>query len=268
MHAAASKLWDGLDVITTLVELKEVLHLLPDLIQSVKRLYAIEKVLYKRGFISTRDAKRIPHELASLYLQYRFGWEQVFRDAESIWESLNAVASPIFRGTSQTSVGFTKDETFWVGPYINGESEQLAQTTAYNVSCRGIVVALSAIRQARKSAFSNPAIAAWELIPYSWIVDYVYDVGNVIGTLSTLALTEGHKSAVGWHVSIHRQTTVVDTKKGSNLDAYSSSGSAVDFLDYRARIPTPISLKPSLELSLTVRQIANLFALVVQSLTK
>jgi hypothetical protein len=268
LHAAASKMWDGLDVITTLVESREVLRLLPDLIQSAKRLVQIEKSLIQKGFITLRQAKAIPRELSSLYLSYRFGWEQLFRDAESIVEHLNAIHSPLFRGTSGTSNNWSVTDRRWIGPYANGESFEVSEDTAFNVSCRGTVVALSGLRDARKSAFFNPALAAWELIPYSWVIDYVFDIGNTIGAITAQAVTTNMTSAVGWNVSITRQTRIINTNTGSTLDQYAHHGDCIDSIYHRMRIPTPISPKPSLAIKATVQSISNLFALVVQKLTK
>jgi hypothetical protein len=268
LHAAASKMWDGLDIITTLVESREVLRLLPDLVGSAKRLVQIEKSLIQKGFLTLRQAKAIPRELSSLYLSYRFGWEQLFRDFESITDHLNAIHSPLFRGTSGTSNSWSSNDRRWIGPYLNGESYEVSEDTAVNVSCRGTMVALSGLRDARKSAFFNPALAAWELIPYSWVIDYVFDIGNTIGAITSQAMVTKTTSAVGWNVSITRQTRIVNTNTGGTLDQYDHYGDCIDSIYCRLRVPTPISPKPSLAIKATVQSISNLFALIVQKLTR
>jgi hypothetical protein len=265
---AAGKLWDGLDILTTLAELKSTLTLLPQTIKSAKRLWALQKVLAARGFWSLSQAKRVVSEWSGLYLQYRFGWEQLVRDCEDIHKHLKAKEHPVFKGASGESTSFTESVERVIGPYDNGESFTVRETTVFDVSCRGVVYGVSSLRNAKERGFINPLIAGWELIPFSWIVDYVVNIGDTIQAWSSLALLEQHVSAVSWKVSITRQTMIISVDKGGFLAAYTHTGQCTDHLEWKERIPTPVHPKPSLAITTYVGALANILAVILQFITK
>lgn len=169
-----SKVRGGLDLSIMLAEAKTTARM-------IKSLGKLTDFARLRRFGSTKD-------LANGWLQYQYGWKPLMSDIFGIAnESINIVLATIQKVRSRVTLPIEVD--FVKGPY------QVAGLTSVKTSIRGkgkqsctIVLELdvpqSSFDVARWTSL-NPVSIAWELTPYSFVIDWFYDVGSYLRNLES-----------------------------------------------------------------------------------
>lgn len=135
---------------------------------------------------------------SSLWLEIQYGWKPLLSD---IYNSCELLAEGVVarhpicevRGASKEKIitvnplGSRADGGGWVG--IQTE-EYAAMTTVQYTFSDEMATVLS------KTGVSNPALLAWELVPYSFVVDWFLPVGNYLESFTAydgLAFRSGYQ---------------------------------------------------------------------------
>lgn len=150
--------------------------------------------------------------LGGAWLQGYYGWGSLASDAFSLDAALRSkVQEPQYITSSSTTRVSRR-----LGPsQTTGEVQ-----TAYDVS--GLVkvgykatIESEFARNAERWGLINPFTIAWELVPFSFCVDWVIPIGN---TLSSLSADAGLKFVDGY-VSRVADTRVTHTRRNANIYA-------------------------------------------------
>lgn len=251
LQSAASDITSDFDALTFLAELRQVkgmfLSLAP---RMIKQLLA-----------------KPPHKAAAdAWLQWQMGWKPFISDVRSIVDIIhNPKGASRNRKTKRTSV---RDEipinVTKVLP--NGEKHTVTGSSRYSVDIRATVIAdLSAFAN---NAYINPISTAWELIPYSFLVDYFVGIGNWIKANSLVLAGVNYTASVGYSVTLERtlKLTGAPPQHGS-LIQYAVEGRANVYARMKLRVPRTISLgnlPPINEETQSVTRIINMIALALQ----
>lgn len=191
------------------------------------------KKLKKSKYKKARDRNKV---LAETWLEGSFGWKPLISDIEGVHRALHE------RGDYLNRIIYT----------INGRSEHkvethlknLASSGYSNVSFRGSAVEtktafvrylggvkceeLSPERAEQKYwGFDPSAIVptVWELVPYSFLIDYFTNVGKVIDSLSM------RRARLAWGVKTTRRSTTrlfSDGYNNSNRNVYKVLSASCD----------------------------------------
>lgn len=135
--------------------------------------------------------KRLPKgkELANGWLELEFGWKPLVQDVYAAVEAYrNGMAS---RGQLVTALG-SKTGYYKPSPtglslmnrYSNLEANELTprvKSKAYGVVSNPAVLTLNEL------GLANPALLAWQLLPFSFIVDWFLPISQILGTLTNRA---------------------------------------------------------------------------------
>lgn len=153
--------------------------------------------------------------LADGWLQYKYGWkplvdsiygyQELLKDDWEVNRVINARGTQRFDYSKVVSDGQGGEhEYFGYGGY----------TTHYRASVKrpalGELNALGAL---------NPVSVAWEVIPYSFVVDWFVPVGDVLEAYSSIAGLEdisGYTSH--WHQTTHRYKTQNDAQRNGDRE--------------------------------------------------
>lgn len=168
-----------------------------DLVCDAARLIARAALDVKRGRLdsalrtltnaSTRKHKRAPtlqDTFAKRWLALQYGVLPLISDVYGACETLanHMVGRPIrftARGTESTSVSYTGGSSVYdyPSPLLGTEvrSTQIRATTGY--LCE---VTNSTLQSISKMGLDNPALLAWELLPFSFVVDWFFKVGDFL----------------------------------------------------------------------------------------
>lgn len=161
------------------------------------------------------DARKALNAVPGLWLEARFGLRPFIGDLNSIVDIIqntNRMRKMLYSNTAQLPStlaipSWTATATIGTNAYI------LTQTVNYecSISYRG-----SAVGVMQNSGFGfNPIATAWELVPWSFVVDWLLDVGTMISMASNEFLSEGVLSCGGYKISVLEQRTQVITPYSS-----------------------------------------------------
>lgn len=167
-----------------------------DMVANLARsVYSALRSLRKGEFRQLARAFRQPtvsldKDLASKWLQLQYGWKPLMSDiyglSEEIDRKVHDVGVLVYgSATHKMSYTFSQKEfpSASGGPFTG--SARLRYKTRYRYRVDSATAA-----RLKHIGLSNPALTVWELIPYSFVVDWIYDIG---GYLETLDATVGLK---------------------------------------------------------------------------
>jgi hypothetical protein len=131
--------------------------------------------LSKQAFKGMQKMWSKEKSLANIWLEYHFGWENIVKD---IHEATIILTGPIppskVRGVGSHTINekpVNIKGQVEVRSYFGGVS-MMADVTVSNPNLRSLV----------DFGITNPAIWAWELIPFSFVVDWFVNVSQMLGT--------------------------------------------------------------------------------------
>jgi len=186
---ALLKLADG--KATFAVDLAEAKESVDMLAGSVKNV-AQALLDFKRGNYKSIPARfgLTPGELlsgkfaADVWLQFQYGWKPLYKQIASYMElSQEKMDRPLYLHGKSTQVG-SATQTF------EQSFGKIESTGAYRSRVKTHYCAKisdSFLANANRFGVLNPATVVWELVPYSFVVDWFVPVGNYLEALSATA---------------------------------------------------------------------------------
>lgn len=122
---------------------------------------------------------------ASNFLEYHFGWEPLVKD---IYDALEVVSDPLKSFTMERAGASER----FSGPYsINyGSVSQIgyaAESYTVTMGCQINAIRDQYMHSLEQFGLINPAVILWELVPFSFVVDWFGNVGSVLSSLSDYA---------------------------------------------------------------------------------
>lgn len=157
-------------------------------------------------------------DLGNIWLEYHFGWSPLIKD---IYDAIEVVSRPIppdricekgtvkFKGTSTTRSGYELTS-------VQSEALISVKIGAY------IKVVNPNLLLASQLGLVNPAAVAWELVPFSFLVDWFVNVGDVLNSYTDFF---GLELSSSYHTKFSKSTW--RRTKIFSFPGYASAESAV-----------------------------------------
>jgi hypothetical protein len=238
---ALTKAWSNasLDEVQALVMIGESRKTVLSMISMFRRLIKILKSIKK---LDTYALKRevTAKELANRYMELRYAIRPLMYDFNGVVAALKYKASETtnrltFRGHEYFTDEIVEHENVYNGQFSNGESvgERSFDTmkrSAVSFDVRaGVLTQLKTINELHVWGFANPIESAWELVPFSFVIDWFLNVGNTIAAwtpnfgLNTLAswvvteeISEQSYQILGTHSALPAPSETVEPSSHQN----------------------------------------------------
>lgn len=211
----------------------------------------------------------MPKVIADQWLAYHYGWKPLAYDAYGLFELLKERLSPalLVHGRGQSRLSWENNWTRPSGitrypPFRFNETTKLS----YRCQLTGRIESNEYLRTLNRVGLLNPVSFAWDLIPFSFVLDWIIPIGDVAYGLSASA----GLSFVGGH-TVMRNHRICDV----TLDAkYAYGGGPTPAANYAATgfertalggFPRPV---PYVKSPFTgASRLATLFALITKIAT-
>lgn len=244
-QCAAAKIYSsGWDALTFAAELKSTISMFLTIGQSLLNL--------------------LKGDLAGSWLQYRYGWRTLYYDLLDITKAIQSIDDGRKRYREACGGSFTDDRTIalpwnWTSSYGTVTVE-----AALSLSARSVVVADI---EPPKVSF-NPAITAWELVKYSFIIDWFVNVGQWLASMSFLIFSSGYEAGNGYKATLTSTASVTSVTPKSGWTITTCSTNQVTQAAMKKRWPTSVPYSLTTSTRLDVSRVIDLIALVFQRLTQ
>lgn len=155
----------------------------------------------------TRD--RQSAVLAQRWLEYSYGWKPTMSDIWGLYQELQKVHTGNFKTVRLKTTSVRKRNLSYSGfsNVINVEEVGVKMTTRYREE--------AVLKTASAIGISNPLAVAWELTPYSFVLDWAIGVGEYLSSLDALVGIKDCLVSVGTvqksEVSGRRNSTTIAT---------------------------------------------------------
>lgn len=256
---AAAKMYssNGWDSLTFIAELRPTLRMFKNV---GRRLESFNKDA--RRFLNSKtklnDARKV---LANNWLEGRYGWRVLAYDLQDLGEALARASAKARSRFSERTGGTQRWTDLWVKSFEGTDFHWTYNVEDYyTLSARGAVTA-----DVRVPNFQfNPLLTGWEVIPYSFVVDWFIDVGNTLEALSLTKLATSYVAGKGYKLSLERRMFTSNVSYvGNGSGAY--LGFNADYkLELTQRYPASVSTIPNRSIRLNMAKVTDLVALVSQ----
>lgn len=226
---AAAKAWadvykSEVQLQISLLELKRTISLLLHPISNARTF--LKRVKAAKDKDKTAQALTLAQYIAKEWLTYRYGWSQLYRDIRGV---LKALEKDQRTGLQKAFGKYTDSRTWtesWNADYGNYNTEVLKETTQ-KVTCR-VGIFYEADLQTRTYlglTWYDTLATVWDIIPYSFVVDWVTNTQTYLSALLRAAAVP----TKGTYVSTEVYTTSVYTPGNTTLTGgdYLTVGSVV-----------------------------------------
>lgn len=141
-------------------------------------------IAFKRGRGFPKHLRRkfrpSPSDVSSGYLQYQYGWRPLCSDLYNMYEGFgerdHRKMKLFGKATVSSTYADSEDTQWWT------QREQNCKVTGRCAIYANVDSEL--FRQANQFGLVNPLTLGWELIPYSFVVDWAMPIGNFLEGLT------------------------------------------------------------------------------------
>lgn len=195
-------------------------HLGYDLTRGQRRRLANNALLW------SKDQRKL---LANSWLELQYGWrpliDDVFGSVEAIAKaniegglvlSKSARVSPDPRTYSRQNIKKVNPFIYGITEYVDGVRTVSAKTRTkvwFRSRSNTLVSTLADV------GITNPAVLVWELLPYSFVVDWCLPVGN---WLNTFDATAGHEFLAGYTATEYQYRDTITGRHGYRVESSQS----------------------------------------------
>jgi hypothetical protein len=213
--------------------------------------------------------------LADLWLEYRYAWLPLIGDVDSSLKAYSRYLEKHPKISSVTATSRKKVESYAEVVFFNfdvGNAKRKYYTTSTTVFKIGIEYKIDALATNILSGLglTSPAALAWELTPFSFVVDWFLPIGPALTAFSAfegLGFLKGYKTYF-----TRRETRLIIDASGKALDYFcvfkgDSKGTRI-LVNRTVLTNFPSTKLPRLKSPLSLIHAANAAALVTRLLTR
>lgn len=201
VQAAASKLYSrGWDALTFLAELNKTLRLLKDAFDRAKRLLTEADQFFEQLKKRGRDVHR-NSLLLQQWLEARYGWRLLLYDIQDISKTISDWDEKLLVRTKERT-GYTKTLTEDRSYSVSGGAADFnySDIREVEIGVRGSIIA----DFVPSRIALNPFVTGWEVVPYSFVIDWFFSIGKAIDAISFILVNDRYTASIGLYLNVTR----------------------------------------------------------------
>lgn len=178
----------------------------------------------RRMFKGLREAEALARTVGSGFgkgaangwLEFQYGWKPLYQD---LWGTANEMTNRVLNTLKKFRASFSLP--MWENYSVTTNGVTLTRNTSGKQACT--IVCTFEIPGFSLDRFSslNPVSLVWENIPYSFVIDWIYDVGSFLRSLETsLLYATRFKSGYASELYYIRQHLTLDGVTPMNGSGY------------------------------------------------
>lgn len=133
-------------------------------------------------------AKQKAKTFSNLWLEYHFGWSPLLSDIHNAYTLLDEPINDrplVVKGTLNGATPWNYTQSDWNGNYFVGRASHTWRVRC-SMGC-SVRVDNPNLALAERMGLTNPALIAWELVPFSFVVDWFVNVSDYLGQFTDFA---------------------------------------------------------------------------------
>lgn len=204
------------------------------------------------------------------WLGARYGIRPLIKDIENLNKALKDNLGELRRFKERVGVSSSWDTSTNLGNIAVGWGHPytvpMTRTVQFSTSIRGSVIADIDVNTFKIA----PLQTGWELLPYSFVVDWFLSVGRALGATSFLLFNKGYYAAKGLTVTFRQTvesgTSMTNTDGGKTIWLSPPNLPLILWDEWvvEKRVPTSVSLTPFAQVRLDPWKALDLYALLDQ----
>lgn len=248
VQSAAAKISSaGVDMLTMLAELGRTTDMFVDVVNKIGKV----------------RKRKLPGNPADLWLEGRYGWRPLAHDISDLSDALHKFDKTRTRYSERVGERFSQeiDNSFtsvipdWLELHYH-----IFDTV--EVSVRGSVVADISPARFKFDLLQT----AWETVPYSFVADWLVNVGQALSALNFVLHAKDYTAAYGVKIDVSRSCSTSLTNLVNGNYSLTSPCTATSSMKYKGRTPCTVSTIPQIKLRMNTAKGLDLVALVKQRL--
>lgn len=257
-EAAAQIYGNGWDLFTFIAEFKDVKK---QFLQVGRGLLKLRDLASVRKMLARKTTAERWKLVTNEWLSARYGWRPLYHDIKNMIEAVQTFCDARNRfsersGTSWSDSYYEVLDTEWAAFHVDSTIE-----TKIKYSVRGSVTADIDV----PSFQVNPLQTGWEVIPFSFVVDWIIGIGTAISAISFLAHVKAYSASTGILCEAERTMfSQLGVQKSNYASGIGYSGSASSAASLEIRKPCRISYTPHVTLKMNGAKYLDLATLIFQ----
>lgn len=211
-------------------------------------------------FYTNKNTQLSPEDISSRWLELQYGWKPLLKDVYEVCKAYEAITQGprmyYFKANTKRFVNFdSSNHPSYVCPTRGKLTQKILLEMREDMMSS----------KPRSLGLEDPLTVAWELVPYSFVVDWFIPIGSYLAAAHSVPQLTGrwYKTAVREFVNTHCQIINPLYYEGATIDGewlYITRTSGVGNLD------VPLPKFKSLDQALSPLHVTNAIALVTSRL--
>jgi hypothetical protein len=215
--------------------------------------------------LSSKDKEPRGSSVPNKWLELQYGWKPLLSDVFGACEALEQRDKADWRVTARAT---KKSKGFWSKSWIREESgvgvavaERSNFTRLDALPDRELLGSLTSL------GITNPLLIAWELVPYSFVVDWAFPIGDWLSSLdallgySTVSISSTDYTKCSWK---EKGVPYTEANWGRTSNSYEGSKEVVKVVR-QASNGVPLPTFPSIKDAQSLGHMANGLALLASA---
>lgn len=194
-----------------------------------------------------KDLPPSPKNLSNHWLEFSYGWRPLVNDIYGAAEAIAKTYGDIPKRTSVSAISYANPKKLSKFPSNNSNSTGVVLLSTERRAVRYTCFYAEDVTYSRAMAqtgLSNPLLLAWELVPYSFVIDWFLPLGTYLSNMDASNGLFFQQGTVASRSIVTHDSTLTKAMNPNYPDRHTVSGGGV-FIRKESKSRSPLYAFPS-----------------------